>query len=116
MSRGQITAQTWSQLGVSALVWLVPALLLLPFYLLLVLVSVLIENGELLELVGRLRGGIHCALGPLLVAIAIAGGIGLPQYAVEGSDWVFGVVAVLITGGLGVFFVHRELSRIAAGR
>ncbi len=99
-----------------ALVWLVPALLLLPFYLLLIGISVLAGEGALLEIVTKAKGGIHSAVGLWLVLGALAMLVFVVLEATVADDWVQGGAMVLVTGGVGAYLVRRELRKIAAGR
>jgi len=99
-----------------ALIWLIPALLLLPFYLLLIGISVLAGEGALLELALKTKGGIHSAVGLLLVLGALAILVFLIQEASVANDWVQGGAMVLVTGGVGMYFVIRELRKLAARR
>lgn len=108
-----ITRVVVGEYFMAALVWLVPALILLPFYLLLIAISVAASEGGLLEIAMKARGGIHCALGLLLVLGSIAGLVFVVQVADEAIDWVEGGFMVLVTAGVGAYFMHRELRRIA---
>lgn len=100
----------------SAFVWLIPALLVLPLYLVIIGISVIASEGALLELMLRIRGGIHSALGVLLLLAAIALAIYLVQHGqLTAEDWVNGGFIVLCTAGGGAFLAHRELRKIASG-
>ena len=100
----------------SAFIWLIPALLLLPLYLALLAISVVATEGALLEIVLKAKGGIHSALGVLLLLAAVALGVVVVQHASTADDWITGVFMVLATGGVGLFLSHRELRKIADGR
>lgn len=109
-----VTGAVWGEYFTSALIWLVPALFLLPFYLVLIAISVAASEGGLLAIVMKARGGIHAALGLLLVLGSIALLVVVVQVADEAIDWIEGGFMVLVTGGMGAYFMQRELRRIAA--
>jgi hypothetical protein len=112
----KITGDIVSEFAGSAVVWLIPALLLLPIYLLLVAISVLASEGALLEFTLGARGRIHSALGLLMVLSAVAVAVLLPMYALTSDDWINGVFMVAVAGGAGVYLVYRELRKIAIKR
>ena len=63
-----------------ALVWSIPALLVLPIYLLLIALSAAAADGALLEATDGVKGGINAAIGPLLFscgAVALGGTVWL---------------------------------------
>lgn len=116
MSReAKITAATWQRFFKSALLWLLPALLLLPVYLVLVLLSAIIEDGVLLEATSGIRGGINAALGPLLITCGIAGTGFVMVVGTVAEDYIFGVLFGVLCTGLGVVLSQRALRRLDRG-
>jgi hypothetical protein len=109
-----ITAAVWWELFKKALVWLIPALLVLPFYLILIAVTAVAADGSLLATTEGVRGGINAAIGPLLVLCGIAAVVATVLLATDAQDYVNGVFFALATAGLGVALVVREL-RLLAG-
>lgn len=93
--------------------WLVPALLLLPLYLLIVLISMAAEEGAILGATMKLRGGVHSALGVLLLTTAIVVAVFTVQHATVADDWIQGTFFTLVIGGVGTYFVRRELRKLA---
>lgn len=111
-----ITRHVWRRFAGDAVVWLLPALVLLPVYLVVLVLSMLAESGELLQPFFEKHRGFHGALGVLLVMVAIAVAVFVAGAATEALDYVEGGFAVLVTGGLGGWLCHRQLRRLAAGR
>jgi hypothetical protein len=100
----------------NALLWFVPALLLLPIYVLLVAISVVAGDGAVLDFVGKLRGRIDGALGLLMIVGGVALGVVLPSLATDGQSWAYGGFTALVLLGMGVYFVRRELKRLAEAK
>lgn len=108
-----VTAAVWGKLAKTALLWLIPALLVLPIYLLVLAVSVLASDGSLLEVSGGVRGGINAALGPLLMLCGVAAGVLTVMFAGEAEGYVTGGFFAVVAFGLGVVLMTRELRRMA---
>ncbi len=112
-ARPPITAAHWRRFAGDAVVWLLPAILLSPIYLAVLAISLLAEDGGLLQPFFEKRRGFHGALGVLLVGAAIAVAVVGGLAASAATDFVEVSFAVLITGGLGAYLCHRELRRLA---
>ncbi|MDH5490672.1 MAG: hypothetical protein OEY14_01735 [Myxococcales bacterium] len=116
MSPGGVDAPgSGSALGAflrQALIWFVPALLVLPLYLLLMTLSILGGDGELLRITEGVRGGINAALGPLLSLLGLLVG-GLALIYGDGVE-AYGMGLALSAGGLifGTSLAQQALRRI----
>ena len=110
-----VTAAVWGKLTKTALLWLIPALLVLPIYLLVLGFSVLASDGSMLEASGGVRGGINAALGPLLMLCGVAAGVFTVMSAGEAEDYINGGFFAVVAFGLGVALTTRELRRMARG-
>lgn len=96
----------------SALVWAIPGLLVLPFYLILIAISGAGGDGTLLEVTDGVKGGINAAIGPLLFvcgAVAMGGTLVL---AVEAADYVWGAFALIVCWLVGWHISSRALKHI----
>ena len=91
-----------------ALVWFVPALLVLPFYVILLAIMAAGNDGQAASSMDGFRGGINTALGPLLVVVGI--GIGIVGAAL-GHDLEAALTGVAV--GLGCILFGFEFSRRA---
>lgn len=103
-----------ARFALTALIWLVPAVLFLPLVLVVIALSVLGSDGTILELVAKLRGGVLTALGPLLVVV----GGGLVAFTANlGADleeWLTVALFAALTMGGGFIAIRHSLRRIAA--
>ncbi|PRP95373.1 hypothetical protein ENSA5_39580 [Enhygromyxa salina] len=111
-TRDRDEGKVWGPFIKTALVWLIPALLLLPLYLVLIAISMFAGDGSLLEATEGVRGGINAALGPLLILSGVAVGVFTAIYAGETQDWISGGLAVVITVGAGVVLGQRALAQL----
>lgn len=111
--RAPVTAAHWRRFAGDAVVWLLPALVLLPVYLVVVGISLLAEDGGLLQPFFEKRRGFHGALGVLLVVVALVVVVVGVQAAHETLDYVQVGFAALVPGVVGVFLCARELRRLA---
>lgn len=111
-----ITAAVWGAFAKDACLWLIPALLVLPIYLVVLGVSAIVGDGSLLEASEGVRGRINTALGPLLVLCGAAAGVFTARLASDAEGYVTGAFFALITAGLGVVLSVRELRRAAERR
>lgn len=103
------SSEVWSQFAKNALLWLVPALIALPFYLILLLISMVAGEGTLLEATDGVSGGINCALGPLLILVGFVA-VGLTiQFGTDASYYVEGIFFAIISVGLGIVLARRAL-------
>lgn len=96
----------------TALLWLIPALLVLPIYLVAIGISVLASDGALLEASEGVRGGINAALGPLLVLCGIAMAVLTVSWGGDAEAYVSGGFAAVVSAGLGVVLVTRALRQL----
>ena len=107
-------APLWSRFLFAALTWFIPALLVLPVYLILVALSAMAGDGTLLETTEGVRGGINAALGPLLVACGIAALVVTISWGSDVEAYLSGGVFALVTGGLGVVLWRKVLAHLRA--
>lgn len=98
----------------TALLWLVPALLLLPLYLIVLVVSVLISEGAPIELLTKFKGGINSALGLLLVLCGIAALVFMVTTKLDAEGYLYVGLSSLVCGGLGGYLSRRELRRMVS--
>ena len=100
----------------TAVLWFIPALLLLPFALLLVAISVVAGDGTLLEMGEGLSSKVLTALGPMLIACGIAALVLAAAWGADVEGWLsfggFALVAFLVGG----WATHRALRAIARRR
>lgn len=108
------SAAVWGRFLQLAVLWLIPALFVLPFYLVLVAASAAFGDGELLGVTEGLRGGINAALGPLLIACAGVGGWVVYTYALTAEDYVYGAIAVVVAALLGLVCIRTVLRHMQA--
>ena len=108
-----LSAPVLGRFGRTALVWFIPAILLLPFALLLVAISAVAGDGSLLELGDGLSSKVLTALGPMLIASGIAALAAAAILEADTEGWIstggFAAVVILVGG----FATHRALRRIA---
>jgi hypothetical protein len=102
----------WLRFSKTAAVWFVPALLVLPLYLVAVAISVAASDGGLLEASDGLRGRIFAALGPLLVACGLALTVVTVRWGEDAEAYLGGGAAALVCVWLGVLMIRRELARL----
>lgn len=97
----------------TAVVWFLPAVLLLPFVLVVLAISVVAGDGSLLELGEGIRGKMLTALGPLLIACGVAAVAAAAILDADTEGWIsfgtFAAVAVVV----GWFATRQALRRIA---
>ncbi len=98
----------------TALLWLVPAVLLLPIYVIVLAISMLVWEGAAIELLTKFKGGINSALGLLLVLLGVAALVFLFTAKLDAEGYVYVGVFSLICGGLGGYLARRELRRMAS--
>jgi hypothetical protein len=97
----------------TAATWLIPALLLLPVYLLVLGLSVFIAGeGALMGAFDKIKGNINAALGPLLILAGIGFGVATPIYAADFDGYVTGVFAALVSIGFGIALVREALAKL----
>lgn len=113
-ARKPVTAEVWGRFLRDALVWMIPALLVLPILLALLAISMVAADGGLLEAgEGKIKGGLGAALGPLLILVGVAAGVLTAIYATELADYGEGGFFALICVGVGIAISVRELRRLA---
>ena len=84
----------------AALTWFVPALLILPIYLVILGISVIAADVTLLEATEGVKGGINAAIGPLLilcglVAVALTVVLGTDEsHYINGAFFALGAIAI----------------------
>ncbi|MCG8422201.1 MAG: hypothetical protein MJE77_30125 [Proteobacteria bacterium] len=104
----------------TAVIWLIPALLLLPIALIVVGLVALSGEGQLLEISNGIRGKIFAALGPLLLLCGVAVAVFTAMRASSLTDWIeMGWIALLallcgwFASSHALTLVVREVSRNA---
>ena len=97
-----------------ALIWLIPALLVLPIYLVLIALSASAGDGTLLEATEGVKGGINAAVGPLLFLCGAVAMVGTVILAQETSDYITGVSALIVCWLIGWHISSRALKQIRA--
>jgi hypothetical protein len=102
----------WLRFSKIALVWFVPALLVLPLYLVAVAISVAAADGALLEASDGLRGRLFAALGPLLVACGLALAVVTVRWGEDVEAYLGGGAAATVCVFLGAVMIRRELARL----
>lgn len=110
------TAPLWWQFTRTAIVWLIPAALLLPVVLLFVGLAAVSADGSLLEVGSGIRGKLLTALGPLLI-ISAGGVIVFASMAARNTnDWIgAGAFAVTLVA-VGVYAIARAVRELQRGR
>ena len=106
-------ASVLARFATTALVWAVPALIALPFVVLLLLLSLWAADGALIEWMEKVRGGILTAIGPLLVLSGVAIGLFTASYAADFADGVMPAALALVVIALGGISTWSALRRIA---
>ena len=104
--------EPWSEFLKNAVVWLVPALLVLPFYLVAIAISVAASDGGLLEASDGWRGRIFTALGPLLVLCGLGAAWVTARYGEDAEAYLSGGTAALVCIFVGILMSRRELHRL----
>jgi hypothetical protein len=98
----------------TAVIWLVPALLLLPLYLVLLVIAVVGAEGAPLQLVEGIKGKVNAALGPLMVLAGLGlGGVTI-ALAEDAESYVFGGFGAVVAVGLGIVLVQTAIAKLRA--
>jgi hypothetical protein len=108
----RIDASVWWRFCKTALLWMIPALIVLPIYLVVVGISVLASEGALLEASEGVRGGINAALGPLLVLCGVAAAVVTGLWGADAESYLTGGFFAIVAIGLGVVLMTRALRQL----
>ncbi len=95
-----------------ALVWSIPALLILPIYLVLIALSAVAADGAILEATDGVRGGINAAIGPLLFVCGAVAMTATLMLAQEPTDYITGLGALVGCWLVGWHLSSRALAGI----
>jgi hypothetical protein len=112
-SRAPITGAVWRTYAGVALLWLIPALIVLPIYLIVVAISAVAADGGLIEAGSGVKGRIDAATGPLLVICGVAAGVVTAMWATTGEGYATGGGFALVTVMVGCALMTRVLRRLA---